>query len=196
MNSIGQNPHKASFYLHISMVTFLRKWLVGGYHWNSEVKFANQSNITTDNWIFKMKGKIVLATSMLLGSAMTLLVPVSARFGYMALIFCRFLNGLAHVNQKNFKSSKFDVTTWIKKGMVWPAISDIFIRWVPVAEKSRLIGFSSAGNNLGNIIALPLGSYLCINGFDNGWGSIFYIYGFNKKEKSKKLQSFKQSLIF
>lgn len=63
------------------------------------------------------------------------------------------------------------------KGLVWPAISDIFIRWVPVAEKSRLIGFASAGNNLGNIIALPLGSYLCESGFDNGWGSIFYIYG-------------------
>jgi hypothetical protein len=24
---------------------------------------------------------------------------------------------------------------------------------------------------------LPLGSYLCLNGFDNGWPSIFYIYG-------------------
>lgn len=62
--------------------------------------------------------------------------------------------------------------------MVWPAANDIFIRWVPVAEKSRLIGFSSAGAKIGNIIALPLGSYLCVNGFDSGWPSIFYIYGF------------------
>jgi MFS transporter, ACS family, solute carrier family 17 (sodium-dependent inorganic phosphate cotransporter), member 5 len=95
---------------------------------------------------------------MFMGSCLTLLVPISARSSYIVLIICRFLNGIFH-------------------GMVWPAISDIFIRWVPVAEKSRLIGFASAGNNLGNIVALPLGSYLCVNGFDNGWGSIFYIIG-------------------
>jgi len=65
----------------------------------------------------------------------------------------------------------------ILKGLVWPAISDIFIRWVPLAEKSRLIGFASAGNNLGNIVALLLGTYLCVDGFAGGWPSIFYIYG-------------------
>ena len=63
---------------------------------------------------------------------------------------------------------------------MWPAISDMFIRWVPLAEKSRLIGFASAGNNLGNIVALPLGTYLCVDGFAGGWPSIFYIYGINK----------------
>jgi len=93
-----------------------------------------------------------------MGSFFTLLAPISARFGYIVLIICRFLNGIFH-------------------GMVWPAIYDIFIRWVPTAEKSRLIGFSSSGSSLGNIIALPLGSYLCVNGFDNGWGSIFYVIG-------------------
>ncbi len=61
--------------------------------------------------------------------------------------------------------------------MVWPAVNDIFVRWIPESEKSRLIGFASAGSKIGNIIALPLGSYLCLNGFDNGWPSIFYIYG-------------------
>jgi ACS family sodium-dependent inorganic phosphate cotransporter-like MFS transporter 5 len=27
------------------------------------------------------------------------------------------------------------------------------------------------------VIALPLGGYLCVNGFGGGWPSIFYIFG-------------------
>ena len=27
------------------------------------------------------------------------------------------------------------------------------------------------------VIALPLGGYLCQNGFDGGWPSVFYIFG-------------------
>ncbi len=95
---------------------------------------------------------------MLFGSILTMCVPFTARFNYTLLIISRFLNGIAH-------------------GMVWSAINDIFIRWIPQSEKSRLIGFASAGSKIGNIIALPLGGYLCLHGFDNGWPSIFYIYG-------------------
>ena len=40
-----------------------------------------------------------------------------------------------------------------------------------------MIGFSTSGVNIGNIAALLLGSYLCVNGFDGGWSSIFYIFG-------------------
>ncbi len=57
----------------------------------------------------------------------------------------------------------------------------MYIHWAPVNEKSRLIGFSSAGVNIGNVIALPLGSFLCVNGFDGGWASIFYIFGTKQK---------------
>ena len=40
-----------------------------------------------------------------------------------------------------------------------------------------MVGAASAGSWIGNIIALPFGGYLCANGFDGGWGSIFYIFG-------------------
>ena len=43
---------------------------------------------------------------------------------------------------------------------------------------------ASCGNDVffpfvqvGNIITLPLAALLCDYGFDNGWGSIFYVYG-------------------
>jgi MFS family permease len=58
-----------------------------------------------------------------------------------------------------------------------PAVSTLYVRWTPLNEKTRLIGFGFSGSNIGNIIALPLGGYLCSNGFDGGWPSIFYVFG-------------------
>jgi MFS family permease len=40
-----------------------------------------------------------------------------------------------------------------------------------------LAGIANAGAQIGNVVALPLGGYLCINGFGGGWPSIFYIFG-------------------
>jgi MFS family permease len=111
-------------------------------------------------WLsMKYGGKIVLGLAMLFGSIMTVLAPVCANVGYGLLILCRFVTGLAH-------------------GAVWPPISSLFINWAPPQEKSRLIGFSTSGTYVGNVIALPVGGYLCANGFADGWGSIFYIFGF------------------
>ena len=60
-------------------------------------------------------------------------------------------------------------------------MSALFIKWIPQSEKSRLIGFSGSGSSIGNIIALPIVSYLCVEGFDGGWPSIFYIFGIKLK---------------
>lgn len=45
----------------------------------------------------KFGPKIVLAISYLLGSILTVLLPVFARSSYIALIACRFCIGLLHV---------------------------------------------------------------------------------------------------
>ncbi len=47
--------------------------------------------------------------------------------------------------------------------------------WAPPAERSTILGFSSAGSQIGNVITLPLGGYLCQTSF--GWASIFYVIG-------------------
>jgi MFS family permease len=55
--------------------------------------------------------------------------------------------------------------------------SSIFVYWTPSKERTVIIGASTAGAWVGNIVALPLAGYLCVNGFDEGWPSIFYIFG-------------------
>lgn len=63
------------------------------------------------------------------------------------------------------------------KGVIWPAFAGFWASWAPTNERSRLIGTGNAGAQIGNVIALPLGGFLCINGFDGGWPSIFYVFG-------------------
>jgi MFS transporter, ACS family, solute carrier family 17 (sodium-dependent inorganic phosphate cotransporter), member 5 len=102
--------------------------------------------------------KIVLAGAILIGSILTILIPVAARLSYIALFACRFFTGVAH-------------------GVFWPAMSSLWSKWAPPAERSRLVGVANAGAQIGNVIALPLSGWLCVNGFDGGWPSIFYIFG-------------------
>ncbi|RNA04067.1 inorganic phosphate cotransporter isoform X3 [Brachionus plicatilis] len=107
---------------------------------------------------YKLGGKNVLTVTMLIASIFTLLIPLFAKLGAVPLMICRFIVGLAH-------------------GAFWPSISSLWIFWAPSPERSRLVGSASAGSWVGNIVALPLGGYLCANGFAGGWGSIFYIFG-------------------
>lgn len=90
-------------------------------------------------------------------------------------MICRFIVGLAHVNK--LTKFFFQINSYLLKGAFWPSVSSLWIFWAPSPERSRLVGSASAGSWIGNIIALPLGGYLCANGFAGGWGSIFYIFG-------------------
>ena len=43
--------------------------------------------------------------------------------------------------------------------------------WAPPDERSRLIGMSHSGGQIGNIVALLSGGYLCYIEFAGGWPS-------------------------
>lgn len=60
---------------------------------------------------------------------------------------------------------------------MFSAIASMFSKWAPPKEKSRMIGFSQAGVGLGSVTSTMLGGYLCENGFYEGWGSIFILFG-------------------
>jgi hypothetical protein len=42
------------------------------------------------------------------------------------------------------------------KGAHWPAQSSIFVFWAPPRERTIMLGTSTSGAWIGNIIALPL----------------------------------------
>ncbi|XP_067658863.1 sialin-like [Haliotis asinina] len=88
----------------------------------------------------------------------TILTPVSARLNLYVLYAVRFIIGFA-------------------AGVSYPATHSLWGRWAPPLERSKLMSVCYAGSPVGCIISFALSGYLCANGFDNGWGSIFYIFG-------------------
>jgi len=64
-------------------------------------------------------------------------------------------------------------------------MASIFVSWAPAKERTKMLGSSTSGAWVGNIIALPLAGYLCVNGFDGGWASIFYIFGMKHFQMKK-----------
>ncbi|KAK3105998.1 hypothetical protein FSP39_010513 [Pinctada imbricata] len=59
----------------------------------------------------------------------------------------------------------------------FPAMQSVWGRWAPKYERSRLITVAGLGPTIGYILTFSTSGWLCDNGFDNGWGSIFYIGG-------------------
>ncbi len=60
---------------------------------------------------------------------------------------------------------------------MFSAAAYVFAQWSPPHEKSRILGFSQSGTNIGSVVSSIFGGYLCENGFYEGWGSIFVLFG-------------------
>ncbi|XP_014680972.1 PREDICTED: sialin-like [Priapulus caudatus] len=103
-------------------------------------------------------GKRVFGYAMLLTAIATLLTPLGARKHWMLLVFLRIVQGLG-------------------EGVVFPSMHAVWSHWAPPLERSKLVGFTYAGCQIGNVITLPLAALLCDYGFDGGWPSIFYVLG-------------------
>lgn len=106
----------------------------------------------------KFGGKRVLGIAMLISSIATIILPVCARQSYIAVYVLRVILGLA-------------------TGVSFPAVTSMWGRWAPALERSKLISLGTLGTMVGNIATFSTAGVLCENGFDNGWGSIFYITG-------------------
>uniref|UniRef100_A0A0L8HSX8 Major facilitator superfamily (MFS) profile domain-containing protein n=1 Tax=Octopus bimaculoides TaxID=37653 RepID=A0A0L8HSX8_OCTBM len=113
----------------------------------------------------KYGAKRVVGGSILSASILTILHPSLSRIsGYLTLVL-RILTGMA-------------------SGSIYPGIHSLYGRihslygrWAPPQEIGSLVGLTFSGLNLGNIVGLSTSGYLCVYGFGNGWGSIFYIFG-------------------
>ena len=108
--------------------------------------------------------KWIFGLSVLIPSALTLLVPVACRSSYGMALFIRVIIGF-------FESATF------------PAVFHFFPIWVPLSEKTFMIPFIVSGMYMGEIIGFSLsgalaGSTMMVNGEDwGGWPSIFYVFG-------------------
>ncbi|XP_071109026.1 uncharacterized transporter slc-17.2-like [Haliotis cracherodii] len=106
----------------------------------------------------KFGGKNVMFVGMLIGSISSLLLPIGARTSiYMAYVL-RVLLG-------------------VSQAVYFPASQAMWGRWAPPLERTKLTAICYSGTMFGGIATFAISGLLCVYGFDNGWGSIFYITG-------------------
>ncbi|XP_076452082.1 sialin-like [Babylonia areolata] len=103
-------------------------------------------------------GRRVWGICQLISSICTLLTPLAARTHVNVASALRFILGLA-------------------SGVSFPCFQAMMGRWAPTLERSKLATFAFAGPPIGTILTFSLSALLCSYGFDNGWGSIFYLAG-------------------
>jgi ACS family sodium-dependent inorganic phosphate cotransporter len=103
----------------------------------------------------KLGGKIVLGFAVLWWSVFTILTPPAAAFSFGLLIATRILMGIG-------------------EGMAFPSMYNLYGRWIPAEEKSRVVAVTFSGISLGTLSALILTGPI-IERF--GWPAVFYIFG-------------------
>ncbi|PVD36708.1 hypothetical protein C0Q70_03694 [Pomacea canaliculata] len=62
-------------------------------------------------------------------------------------------------------------------GVSFPCVYAMMGRWAPKLERSKLMSLCFTGLSVSNVLTFTLSALLCVYGFDNGWGSIFYLSG-------------------
>lgn len=62
----------------------------------------------------------------------------------------------------------------VVEGVAFPSIYEVWSKWAPPLERSRLSGISYAGTYVGSVIALSTCGVIADN---MGWEWVFYIYG-------------------
>ena len=100
-------------------------------------------------------GKVVLGFGVVFWSFFTLLTPIAAAGGMLALLVTRVLMGMG-------------------EGVTFPSIYAMFGRWVPLTERSRAIGILFSMIPLGSVFALLATPWIVIR---FGWEASFYAFG-------------------
>lgn len=103
----------------------------------------------------RIGGKLLLGVALIGWSIFTVLTPLAAALSFSALITTRILMGIG-------ESASF------------PAVYNLFSRWVPKEERSRAAAVNLAGVPLGTIFALSASGWLVT---EFGWQSVFYAFG-------------------
>lgn len=100
-------------------------------------------------------GRRVAGVGVIIWSLFTLLTPLAASFGVPALIAARFGLGMG-------------------EAALFPAVYQLFGRWIPLSERARASGFFTSGVAVGSIIGLTASGWLVAR---YGWSMPFYVFG-------------------
>lgn len=125
-------------------------WILGAFFYGYII-----TQIPGGYFASKIGGKLLLGYGILGTSLFTLLTPVTADLGAMALIVLRALEGLG-------------------EGVTFPAMHAMWSSWAPPLERSKLLSISYAGAQLGTVISLPLSGIIC---YYMNWTYVFYFFG-------------------
>ncbi|CAG2249681.1 SLC17A5 [Mytilus edulis] len=106
----------------------------------------------------KFGGRRVYGTALAVAGIATVLIPVCARTHIILLYILRVICGLA-------------------MGTCSPSATSMWGRWGPRLERTKLTASHQVGSMLGTVVTFSVSGVLCESGFDNGWGSIFYLTG-------------------
>ncbi|XP_015177637.1 PREDICTED: sialin [Polistes dominula] len=123
--------------------------ILGSFYWGyicTEIPGGRMAEIIGTRRVF--------GYSMLLSSAITLLTPLFATFGYVAVATLRIALGFM-------------------LGVTWPAIQPMTARWIPPNERSKFVSNMMA-SSLGAAITLPICGFLIAS---LGWEFVFYVTG-------------------
>jgi ACS family sodium-dependent inorganic phosphate cotransporter len=100
-------------------------------------------------------GKVILGIAVFWWSLWTVLTPVAASLSFTALIAARILMGLG-------------------ESAMFPAVYNLYGRWVPIAERSRAVALLIGGIPLGTMFAVLSTGWIVGT---HGWPTVFYAFG-------------------
>jgi len=100
-------------------------------------------------------GMWLLAGSMAVESALTMLIPASAHLHVGAVIALRALAGVVD-------------------GVQCPAMISLVAGIAPPGERSRVVGFTMSGTSTGAVVGMLVAGFLCDHA---GWPAVFYAFG-------------------
>ncbi|XP_025084625.1 sialin-like isoform X3 [Pomacea canaliculata] len=103
-------------------------------------------------------GRLVWGLCQSICALSSLALPLAARAHVYLVDALRFLLGFA-------------------AGVSFPCFYTMMGRWAPKLERSKIMSFCLTGLSVASVLTFPLSALLCVYGFDNGWGSIFYLSG-------------------
>lgn len=103
----------------------------------------------------RIGGRLLLGGALVLWSLFTFMTPVAAAISLGVLVTTRIVMGAG-------------------EAATFPAVYNMFARWLPATERSRAVAINLAGVPLGTVFALSASGAL-IAAF--GWQSVFYAFG-------------------